>query len=154
MLNGEDKTVDIRESGRLLDELTMQSKDATIFITTISIITLIASIISILSLMLLSVHNRRNEIGLRRAIGARKKDIFLQFLKEALIITTKGGAVGIILGLFLVWLMGKYTGWDMVIPIYSLFLSIATIALIGVISGVYPAIKAANIPPAIAVKYE
>jgi len=151
---GENNKFYLNYEGKLVDELEKQMRSTNIFIGTIGLVTLLASIISISSIMLLSVHNRRAEIGLRRAIGARKKDIFLQFLKEALIITTKGGAVGIILGLFLVWLMGKYTGWDMVIPIYSLFLSIATIALIGVISGVYPAIKAANIPPAIAVKYE
>jgi len=151
---GKDKKFFIGYQKQLLEELKSQSHSFTIFILTINLISLFGGIISLSSIMLLSVHNRRSEIGLRRAIGARKKDIFLQFLKEALIITTKGGAVGIILGLFLVWLMGKYTGWDMVIPVYSLFLSIATIALIGVISGVYPAIKAANIPPAIAVKYE
>ncbi|MFH0774702.1 MAG: ABC transporter permease [bacterium] len=152
---GQDKKFHIFPRGkRLLEELEEQSQAFNAFIINIGLATLLASIIGILSIMLLSVHNRTSEIGLRRAIGARKKDIFLQFLKEAFVITTKGGVGGIILGLFLVWLMGKYTGWDMVIPIYSLFLSIATIALIGIISGTYPAIKAANIPPAIAVKYE
>lgn len=151
---GKDKKFKITLSKRILDELEKQTYSVNIFIGTIGIISLMASIISILSMMLLSVHNRRSEIGIRRAIGARKKDIFLQFLKEAMIITGKGGIAGIILGLVSVYFLGKYTGWEMVVPWYSLLFSIGVTGIIAIISRVYPAMKAANIQPAVAVKYE
>lgn len=151
---GKDKEFKMHSSKKILDELEMQTYQANRFIGIIGATSLIGSVIGILSMMLFSVSSRTSEIGIRRAIGARKRDIFFQFLREGIIITSKGGIGGIILGLLIVYLLGKYTGWEMVVPIYSLFLSIATIALIAVISGVYPALKAANIPPAQAVKYE
>ncbi|MFH1097745.1 MAG: FtsX-like permease family protein [Candidatus Desantisbacteria bacterium] len=125
-----------------------------IFIARIGCVSVIGSIIFILSMMLHSVSTRTSEIGIRRAIGARKKDILFQFLKEGLIITGKGGIGGIILGLLTVYLLGKYTGWEMVVPIHGLFLSVLAIGIIGIIGGIYPAMHAANIPPAVAVKYE
>jgi putative ABC transport system permease protein len=140
--------------GNLVDELEKQMRSTNIFIGTIGIISLMASIIGIMSMMLFSVTTRTSEIGIRRAVGARKKDIFLQFLKEAFVITSKGGAGGIILGLIFVFLFCKSTGLEMAIPVYSLILGVGAIVLIGIISGVYPALKAANIPPAVAVKYE
>ncbi len=151
---GKDKEFKILPSEKLLDELEKQTHSANIFIGTIGIISLIASIISILSMILLSVHNRTTEIGIRRAFGAKKRDIFFQFLKEAVIITGKGGIGGVILGLVGVYLLGKYTGWEMVIPIHGLLLSISAIGIIGIIGGLYPAMRAANIPPAIAVRHE
>jgi len=151
---GEDKGFLIYSRNRLLDELESQTKQANTFILTIGIVSLLASIISILSLMLLSVTNRTSEIGLRRAIGARKRDIFLQFLKEALVITGIGGMFGVIFGIIGIKVIGWYASLKMVIPIYSIFISIGTAIAIGVIGGVYPAIKASNIPPAEAVRYE
>lgn len=151
---GQDKKFSIYSEERLLDELEKQTKEASIFIKIIGTMSLIASIVSISSIMLISVTNRISEIGICRAVGARKRDIFLQFLKETLIITAKGGIGGIILGLIFVWLMGKYTSWEVVIPIYSLLFSIGVMGLIAIISGLYPAIKAANISPAVVVKYE
>ena len=151
---GKEKIFYIFSEKRLLDKLEEQSHQANIFTGIIGIVSLIASIISILSIMLISITNRTTEIGIRRAIGARKRDISLQFLKETAIVTGKGGIGGIILGLVVVYLLGKYTGWEMVVPIYSLFFSIAAIGIIAIISGIYPAMKAASIPPAIAVKYE
>jgi len=139
---------------RLIDEWEFQAKEANTFILYIGAVSLLASIISILSIMLLSVFKRTSEIGLRRAIGARKRDIFFQFLIEALVITGIGGMFGVIFGIIGIKVIGWYASLKMVIPIYSIFISIGTAIAIGVIGGVYPAIKAANIPPAEAVRYE
>ena len=151
---GKDKIFYVSKPKRLLDELESQTRQANTFILTIGTITLMASIVSILSIMLLSVIKRTSEIGLRRAIGARKKDIFFQFLIEALIITGIGGLFGMVFGITGVKIIGWYTSWDMVIPVYSLIFSILAICIMAIIGGLYPALKAANIPPAQAVKYE
>ncbi|MFH1860316.1 MAG: FtsX-like permease family protein, partial [bacterium] len=141
-------------ASNLVKELEKQTRSANTFIGVIGATSLIASVISILSMMLLSVSTRTTEIGIRRAVGARKKDIFFQFLKEGVLITSKGGIGGILLGLLAVYLLGKYTGWEMVVPWHGLVLSVSAIGVIGIIGGLYPAMRAANIPPAIAVKYE
>ncbi|MDI6703593.1 MAG: ABC transporter permease [bacterium] len=152
---GKDKIFYVeRESQRLLDELQSQTRQANTFILTIGTVSLIGSIIIILSMMLLSVSKRTSEIGLRRAIGARKKDIFFQFLVEALVITGIGGISGILFGIIGIKMFGYYASWKMVIPLYGIFIGFATSILIGVIGGLYPALKASKILPAIAVKYE
>jgi len=151
---GKDKEFKIFPCRRAIDELEKQIRSANIFIGLIGTTSLIASVIGILSMMLLSVSTRTTEIGIRRAIGAMKKDIFFQFLKEGMIVTGKGGIGGILLGLLTVYLLGKYTGWEMVIQWYGLVLSVSAIGIIGIIGGLYPALRAANIHPAIAVKYE
>ncbi|MDI6752167.1 MAG: ABC transporter permease [bacterium] len=152
---GEDKIFYVkRESQRLLDELQSQTRQANTFILIIGAGGLIISIVSILSMMLLSVSKRTSEIGLRRAIGARKKDIFFQFLVEALVITGIGGISGIAFGVIGIKMLGYYASWKMVIPLYGIFIGFATSILIGVIGSLYPALKAARIPPAVAVKYE
>lgn len=151
---GKDKKFCISSAGRLLDELESQTKQANTFIATIGIISLIVSIISILSMMLLSVHHRTSEIGVRRAFGARKKDIFFQFLKEAMVISGTGGIIGIVFGIIGANLIGWYASWEMVIPWYSIVLALASSFIIAIIGGTYPAYRASCIPPARAVKYE
>lgn len=151
---GENKYFLIAPNKRLLEEYEEHFHSFNMFITNIGCVSVIGSLIFILSMMLFSVSTRTTEIGIRRAIGARKRDIFFQFLKEGIIITGKGGIGGIILGILTVYLLGKCTGWEMVFPWYGLFFSISAIGIIGIIGGLYPAMKAANIPPAVAVKYE
>ncbi len=151
---GKDKKFGMYSANRLLDELKSQTKQGNIFIATIGIIALIVSIINILSMMLLSVSNRTNEIGVRRAFGARKRDIFIQFITEGSLIAAVGGIVGIILGITGVQFIGWYTSWKMVIPISGVFLALGAVFIIGILSSFYPALRAANIPPAQAVKYE
>ncbi|MFH1096767.1 MAG: FtsX-like permease family protein [Candidatus Desantisbacteria bacterium] len=151
---GKDKHFLIYPEKRLLETYEEHFHSVNILITMVGGISVIGSIIFILSMMLYSVATRTAEIGIRRAVGARKRDIFFQFLKEGVIITGKGGIGGIVLGLLTVSLLGKYTGWEMVIPWYGLVLSVFAIGIIGIIGGIYPAMKADNIPPAIAVKHE
>lgn len=151
---GQDKKFLIWSANRILDELDSQRNQANIFMGTIGIITLIASISGIMSMMLLSVSTRTTEIGIRRAVGARKRDIFWQFLLESVMITAKGGLVGVVLGLCGVYLIGKHTSWEMVIPWYGIAFSLGIIGIIAVIGGIYPAMRASKIPPAQAVRYE
>ena len=99
------------------------------------------------------------EIGLRKALGARKRDIMMQFLSEAVVITVAGGLVGVVLGAILallVYLTAIHYGlvWVYSIPLSSIFLAVGFSAFIGLLFGIYPARKAANLNPIDALRRE
>jgi len=110
--------------------------------------------VGILSIMLLSVRERRNEVGLRIAVGARKKDILTQFLVEALFLGTVGGAVGVILGLGTAWVVGASTEWQTSINETALLVGVSSALFVGVAFGVYPAQRAAALDPIEALRAE
>jgi putative ABC transport system permease protein len=122
-------------------------------------ISLIVGGVGIMNIMYVSVVERTFEIGLRKALGAKKRDILWQFLSEAVIITLAGGMVGIILGFglaLLVYLTATYYGlkWVYSIPLSSIFLAVTFSAFIGLLFGIYPARKAANLNPIEALRRE
>ena len=110
--------------------------------------------VGILSIMLLSVRERRNEVGLRIAVGARKKDILIQFLVESLFLGTVGGAVGVILGLGVAWVVGVSTQWQTAINETALLVGVSSALFVGVAFGVYPAQRAAALDPIEALRAE
>jgi putative ABC transport system permease protein len=110
--------------------------------------------VGILSIMLLSVRERRNEVGLRIAVGARKRDILTQFLVEALFLGTVGGAVGLLLGLGVAWVVGVTTQWQTSINETALFIGLVSTLFVGVAFGVFPALRAAALDPIEALRAE
>ncbi|MFH1763874.1 MAG: ABC transporter permease [Gemmatimonadota bacterium] len=110
--------------------------------------------VGILSIMLLSVRERRNEVGLRIAVGARKKDILIQFLVESLFLGTVGGVVGIVLGLGVAWAVGVGTQWQTSINETALLVGVFSALFVGVAFGVYPAQRAAALDPIEALRAE
>jgi putative ABC transport system permease protein len=121
------------------------------FIATIS---LLVGGIGIMNIMLASVTQRTKEIGIRRALGATKRDILLQFLVESLIISMAGGLMGIGLGVGLAWGIGQYANWPMIIPTSSIIISTSISASIGFTFGLYPSLKAASLDPIEALRTE
>lgn len=122
-------------------------------------ISLVVGGVGIMNIMYVSVVERTFEIGLRKALGARKKDILWQFLSEAVVVTLAGGLVGIVLGALMalvVYLIAIYYGlvWVYSIPLSSIFLSVGFSAFIGLLFGIYPAQKAANLNPIEALRKE
>jgi putative ABC transport system permease protein len=101
----------------------------------------------ILALMLLSVQERAAEVGLRRALGARPRDILFQFLAEAVVLAVAGGLAGIALGALSAWLVSLATQWPTRVSPAALLLSLATAAGVGLVFGVLPARRAALLPP-------
>ena len=97
--------------------------------------------------MLVSVTERIREVGLRKAIGAKNKDILLQFLIEAIILTVSGGLIGIILGSTLALVLSTSFGMVPIIKVSIILISLIVSTLIGVVFGVYPASKAAKLNP-------
>lgn len=110
--------------------------------------------VGILSIMLLSVRERRNEVGLRIAVGARKKDILAQFLVEALFLGLMGGGVGVVLGLGVAWVLGVSTQWETSLNETALVVGVSSALFVGVAFGVYPAQRAAALDPIEALRAE
>jgi len=117
-------------------------------------ISLLVGGVGILAVMLISIKERTREIGLRRAVGASRKEILLQFLVESCILSVSGGLVGIALGVILALASTWFTGWPLALPLAATLISFASAAFTGVLFGVYPAVKAAGLDPIAALKAE
>jgi putative ABC transport system permease protein len=117
-------------------------------------ISLLVGGIGIMNIMLATVAERTREIGIRRAIGASKKHILLQFLSESILLTTVGGCLGIVLGVGGAFTIGTFAGWTTVLTLWSMVISIVMALGVGLFSGLYPALKAAQLDPIAALRYE
>jgi putative ABC transport system permease protein len=120
----------------------------------IASISLLVGGIGIMNIMLASVMERTREIGVRRAIGAKKKDVIRQFLIETTIISLAGGVIGVIVGVGLSQLIGYLAGWSTIVTTTSIALAFIVSVAIGLIFGLYPAARAASLDPVKALHYE
>jgi putative ABC transport system permease protein len=126
----------------------------TIFLASIAAISLVVGGIGIMNMMLTSVTERTKEIGLRKAIGAKKREILMQFLIESVILTLIGGIFGIILGSLISIAVSKFANITSQVSLYSIFLSLTFSSLVGIIFGYWPAKRAAELDPIVALRYE
>ena len=117
-------------------------------------ISLLVGGIGIMNIMLASVLERTNEIGLRRAIGAKKLDIRMQFMAEAVAISLAGGVIGVALGYGISRAVAMFAGWSTIITYGSVVLSFGVSSMIGLIFGIYPAVQASNLDPIECLRYE
>jgi putative ABC transport system permease protein len=117
-------------------------------------ISLLVGGIGIMNIMLASVLERTNEIGLRRAIGAKKLDIRMQFMSEAIAISLAGGLIGVALGYGISKAVAMFSGWSTIITGGSIGLSFGVSSVIGLIFGIYPAVQASNLDPIECLRYE
>ena len=120
----------------------------------IASISLLVGGIGVMNIMLVSVTERTREIGLKKAIGARKNRILAQFLTEAAVLTSLGGIIGTITGIALAEVIGKISNVPIAISIPAVILAIAFSTIIGVVFGLLPAVKAANLDPIVALRHE
>ena len=120
----------------------------------IGLITILGSSIALLNIMLVSVTERTKEIGIRKALGAKRKSITLQFFTETLIIAQLGALTGIVLGISLGYLISKAVKFDFTIPWGVIIIAICIALVVAVISGLYPAVKASKLDPVEALRYE
>jgi putative ABC transport system permease protein len=137
--------------------LAQQKRTQTIFtyvMVAIAAISLLVGGIGIMNIVLATVMERTREIGIRRALGARKGDIVRQFLTESLLISVTGGLLGITFGFFLSWCIALAADWKTIVTIGSVVVAFSVSAAVGVLFGIYPAFKAANIDPIEALRYE
>ena len=137
--------------------LAQQQQTQTIFtyvMVAIAAISLLVGGIGIMNIVLATVMERTREIGIRRATGARRTDIVRQFLTESVLISVGGGALGIAFGFFLSWLIARAAEWKTIVTTSSVVIAFSVSVAVGVIFGIYPALKAARIDPIEALRYE
>ena len=120
----------------------------------IASISLLVGGIGIMNIMLASVMERTREIGVRRAIGAKRRDVIRQFLIETTIISLAGGVMGVLLGVGLSQMIGYLAGWSTIVTTWSIVLAFLVSVAIGLIFGLYPAARAASLDPVKALHYE
>ena len=125
-----------------------------IVLGSIAAISLLVGGIGIMNIMLASVTERTREIGIRRAIGAKRRQIISQFLIETVVLSTVGGLIGIGVGLFIPWLITKFAGMPTIVTGQSVVLSVGISITVGIVFGLYPAVRAANVDPIIALRHE
>lgn len=130
------------------------SKVLTILLGSIASISLLVGGIGIMNIMLVSVTERTKEIGIRLAVGAKGKDVLLQFMIEAMFISFLGGIIGAGLGILISISVAKFGGWPITVTVFSIALSFLFSAVIGIFFGWYPARKASRLNPIDALRYE
>jgi len=137
--------------------LAQQQRTQTIFtyvMVAIAAISLLVGGIGIMNIVLATVLERTREIGVRRATGARRNDIVRQFLTESVLISVGGGLLGIGFGFFLAWLIARTAEWKTIVTTASVLIAFGVSMAVGVIFGIYPAMKASRINPIEALRYE
>ncbi|HZI95665.1 MAG TPA: ABC transporter permease, partial [Candidatus Paceibacterota bacterium] len=151
------KVVSGKETADLMNTVT---SILSLLLSSVAAIALVVGGIGIMNIMLVSVVERTREIGLRKAVGARKKDILYQFLIEAMVLTGLGGILGILLGAILSYLvsvvltMALGIEWEFVLSLSSIIIAFGVATGIGLVFGIYPARKAAKLSPIDALRYE
>lgn len=137
----------VQSQGEILGTMNFISNTFTIFIFMIAFISLVVGGIGIMNIMLISVNERRKEIGLRKAVGAKSIEIQLQFLTESILFTTSGGIFGLLFSILVLFVLKVITGWHFNISSFIVLLSFIISLIIGVIFGFFPAKKASKITP-------
>ena len=147
-------TFEIRNMADIQAAVQQSSQTMSVLLSSIAAISLVVGGIGIMNIMLVSVTERTREIGLRKAIGARRWDILAQFLAESVVVSAVGGIIGIILGWFVTIAINTFSGWSTSISPSSVILSFFFSATIGIVFGIYPARKASLLHPIDALRHE
>ncbi|KPK69188.1 hypothetical protein AMJ82_06140 [candidate division TA06 bacterium SM23_40] len=152
----EDQELDfnVRSQAEILSAVQETSRTFTMLLAGVATVSLIVGGIGIMNIMFVSVSERTREIGIRKAIGAQKRDILSQFLIEAVTLSLSGGAIGILLGMLVSTLMSHFGDWPTVITTGSVLLSCSFAFAVGIFFGFVPARKAAFMNPIEALRYE
>jgi len=151
---GTENTFSIVTQDKLLDSWNKVTGIFFLVMIALSSIGLMVGGVGVVAIMMISVTERTREIGVRKALGATKREILWQFLVEAATLTLVGGAIGMLVGGSLAWLLSKLTPIPAYVPIWSVVVALAASALTGIGFGLYPANRAARLDPVEALRYE
>jgi macrolide transport system ATP-binding/permease protein len=143
----------IMNMAEIQNAITKSSETMSLLLSSIAAISLLVGGIGIMNIMLVSVTERTREIGLRKAIGAKEKDIMMQFMAESIVVSSVGGLMGIILGYLITVVITLIAGWITSISILSILLAFFFSATVGLIFGIYPARHASRLHPIDALRH-
>jgi putative ABC transport system permease protein len=138
----------------LLRQAESTKRTFNIVLGSIAGISLLVGGIGIMNIMLASVTERTREIGIRRAIGAKRRQIVVQFLVETVVLSLTGGITGIGLGFAIPWIIENFADMPTVVTPWSVVLSLGISGAVGIVFGLYPAVRAANLDPIVALRHE
>lgn len=150
----EDNNFGILRSDELINQILSLTKVLSASAWIIGIITIFGSSIALMNIMLVSVTERTREIGVRKALGAKRKTIAFQFFTETIVIGQLGGIIGIILGITIGSIFASVLEFDFIIPWMAIIAAVITSFVVALVSGLYPAIKASKLDPVEALRYE
>ncbi len=151
---GREDDFTVRTQQEIAETATQASQTMTLLLSAVALVSLIVGGIGVMNIMLVSVTERTREIGIRMAVGARSKDLLLQFLIEAVTLSLIGGVIGIACGIGGAKALTLFNNWPMGIPLMWIIIAFLVSALVGIVFGFYPAYKASRLNPIDALRYE
>jgi putative ABC transport system permease protein len=151
---GSDDDFVIRDQAEIMEMANETSQVFSLLLGGIASVSLLVGGIGVMNIMLVSVTERTREIGIRKALGARRRDVQRQFLIEALVLSMTGGVAGILVGMLGSWGLGKLSGMNTAVSLGSILLSFGFAAIVGVFFGYYPARTASRLDPIESLRYE
>jgi macrolide transport system ATP-binding/permease protein len=153
-ITGDRDSFHIRDMTEMKDAIMSTTRTFSLLLGSIGAIALLVGGIGIMNIMLVTVKERTKEIGLRKAIGARRRDILIQFLIESAFLTFCGGLAGIIIGTAIALVLGSLAGWAVKVSMFSIILSTFFSIFVGVTFGLWPAVQASRLKPIEALRYD
>jgi putative ABC transport system permease protein len=154
LVSGKDDDFTIRGQEEIANAATATTKTMTYLLAGVALVSLVVGGIGIMNIMLVSVTERTREIGIRMAVGAHGRDILLQFLSEAITLSSFGGIIGIVAGFGMAKIISTSAGWPTLVPVVWVIAAFLFSAAVGVFFGFYPALKASRLDPIDALRYE
>ena len=151
---GDDNDFSLRNRADLMSTMEETTRTFSILLAGIALVSLLVGGIGIMNIMLVSVTERTREIGIRKAMGATRRNILFQFLVEALTLCLGGGALGLVLGATAAAMLSRFANWNTAVAPEAIVLAIGFAAAIGLFFGIYPARRAAALDPIVALRYE
>jgi ABC-type antimicrobial peptide transport system permease subunit len=151
---GAENDFQIRNLTEMQNAAQEQSRTISLLLGSVALISLLVGAIGIANVMLVSVTERTREIGIRMAVGARGRDVLVQFLTEAVLLASLGGLVGLGLGVGVSWVMAARAEWPVLLSPSVMVGTVALAGLAGIVAGFYPALRASRLDPIEALRYE
>ena len=153
-IKNNEKLFEVSSAKETLDEMKQNSIMFTVIFVLIAVVSLLVGGIVIMNIMLASIQERTREIGVRLAIGARRIDIFIQFMVQTVLITSLGGIVGIILGYTILGMVGRYLSMDLVASVQMIYVALLVSVGVGLLFGIMPAVRASKLNPVTVLRNE